>query len=142
MRLLLGLVLSSFIATSSVALAQEQSLMVVFPKTNYQTTSQKIFFIGTAPSSGEVLVNGKPVTRSKSGHFAPSFPLQLGENLFTIRYQNQEIQIKVTRVSTQPEIPQGLAFAKDSLTPAVDIAKLPGERICFSAIAHQMRLFP
>nr|WP_248277734.1 N-acetylmuramoyl-L-alanine amidase [Brasilonema sp. UFV-L1] len=109
--------------------------MVVFPKTNYQTTSQKIFFIGTAPPNGEVLVNGKPITRSKSGHFAPSFPLQLGENLFTVRYQNQEIQIQVTRVSTQPEIPQGLAFAKDSLTPAVDVAKLPGAQICFSAIA-------
>ncbi|MBW4634909.1 MAG: N-acetylmuramoyl-L-alanine amidase [Iphinoe sp. HA4291-MV1] len=135
MRAILGLVLLSLIVTPSVALAQEQSLKVVFPKTNYQTTAKTIFFIGTAPSSGEVLVNGKPVKRSKSGHFAPSFPLQVGENLFTVRYQNQEIQIKVTRVSTQPEIPQGLAFAKDSLTPAVDIAKLPGEQICFSAIA-------
>jgi N-acetylmuramoyl-L-alanine amidase len=118
-----------------MALAQEQSLKVVFPKTNYQTSAQKIFFIGTAPSTGEVLINNQPVTRSKSGHFAPSFPLQLGENLFTVRYQNQEIQIRVTRLSTQPEIPQGLAFAKDSLTPRVDIAKLPGEQICFGAFA-------
>jgi N-acetylmuramoyl-L-alanine amidase len=134
-RSLLGLILLSSIVTPSMALAQEQSLKVVFPKTNYQTSAQKIFFIGTAPSTGEVLINNQPVTRSKSGHFAPSFPLQLGENLFTVRYQNQEIQIRVTRLSTQPEIPQGLAFAKDSLTPRVDIAKLPGEQICFGAFA-------
>ncbi|KAB8330365.1 N-acetylmuramoyl-L-alanine amidase [Scytonema tolypothrichoides VB-61278] len=135
MRSLLGLILLSSIVTPSIALAQEQSLKVVFPKTNYQTSAQKIFFLGTAPSSGEVLINNQPVTRSKSGHFAPSLPLQLGENLFTVRYQNQEIQIRVTRLSTQPEVPQALAFGKDSLTPRVDIAKLPGEQICFSALA-------
>jgi N-acetylmuramoyl-L-alanine amidase len=131
---LVGLVLLSLIVTSSVALA-DSSLVVVFPKTNYQTSAEKIFFLGTAPSDGQVLVNGKPVTRSKTGHFAPSFPLQLGDNLFTVRHQNQELQIKVTRLTTQPQLPQGLAFAKDSLTPAADIARLPGELICFSAIA-------
>lgn len=136
MRPLLGLVILSFITTPSLVLAQEQSLKVVYPRANSQTSAKKIFFIGTAPSSGEVLINGKPVKRSKSGHFAPSFPLQVGENVFTVRYENQEVLLKVTRVSTQPEVPQGLAFAKDSLTPAVDIAKLPGERICFRAIAQ------
>lgn len=134
MKKLVGLVLLSLIVTSSVALA-DSSLVVVFPKTNYQTSAEKIFFLGTAPSDGQVLVNGKPVTRSKTGHFAPSFPLQLGDNLFTVRHQNQELQIKVTRLTTQPQLPQGLAFAKDSLTPAADIARLPGELICFSAIA-------
>nr|WP_230967050.1 N-acetylmuramoyl-L-alanine amidase [Nostoc sp. NZL] len=113
----------------------EPSLIVVFPQTNYQTSAQKIFFLGTAPPDGQVLINSKPITRSKAGHFSPSFPLQLGENLFTVRHNNQELQIKVTRLTTSPELPQGLAFAKDSLTPAVDIARLPGELICFSAIA-------
>lgn len=135
MRPLLGLVILSFLTTPSLVLAQEQSLKVIYPQANSQTSAKKIFFLGTAPSSGEVLVNGKPVARSKSGHFAPSFPLQVGENVFTVRYQNQQVQIKVTRVSTQPEMPQGLAFAKDSLTPAMDIAKLPGELVCFGAIA-------
>ncbi|BAY25418.1 cell wall hydrolase/autolysin [Calothrix sp. NIES-2100] len=134
MKKLLGLVLLSFVVTSSVALA-DTSLVVVFPQTNYQTSAQKIFFLGTAPLDGQVLVNGKPVTRSKAGHFAPSFPLQLGDNLFTVRHHNQELQIKVTRLTTVPQLPQGLAFAKDSLTPAADIARLPGELICFSAIA-------
>jgi N-acetylmuramoyl-L-alanine amidase len=129
------LLLSFFLLTSNLALTQEQSLKVVFPRTNYQTSSEKIFFIGTAPPTGQVLINSTPITRSKSGHFAPSFPLQLGENLFRIRYQNQEVQVKVTRISTKPEFPQGLAFAKDSLTPAANIARLPGELICFSAIA-------
>ncbi|MEH1867213.1 MAG: N-acetylmuramoyl-L-alanine amidase [Nostoc sp.] len=134
MKNLLGLVILGCILTSSVALA-EPSLIVVFPKTDYQTSSQKIFFLGTAPPDGEVLINSKPINRSKAGHFSPSFPLQLGENLFTVRRQNQELKIKVIRVNTSPELPQGVAFAKDSLTPAADIARLPGELICFSAIA-------
>lgn len=135
MKSVFGLVLLSSIVISSPTLAQEQSLNIVFPAPNYQTSEEKIFFLGTAPTNGEVLINGKPITRSKAGHFAPNFPLKLGENLFTVRYQNQERQIKVTRISSLPEIPKGLAFAKDSLTPGADIAKLAGELICFSAIA-------
>ncbi|MFO0171999.1 MAG: N-acetylmuramoyl-L-alanine amidase, partial [Aphanizomenon sp.] len=87
------------------------------------------------PPGGQVLINGKLVKRSQAGHFSPSFPLQLGENIFKVRYQNQEREIKINRVSTQPELPAGLGFAKDSLTPATDITRLPGELICFSAIA-------
>ena len=134
MKKLLGLVILGFILSSSIALAQP-SLIVIFPQTNYQTSAQKIFFLGTAPPDGEVSINSKPITRSKAGHFSPSFPLQLGENLFTVRRQNQELKIKVIRLNTSPELPQGVAFAKDSLTPAVDIARLPGEVICFGAIA-------
>ncbi|MFN6476801.1 N-acetylmuramoyl-L-alanine amidase [Nostoc sp. DedQUE07] len=134
MKNLLGLVILGCILTSSVALA-EPSLIVVFPQTNYQTSAQKIFFLGTAPPDGQVLINSKPITRSKAGHFSPSFPLQLGENLFTVRYHNQELKIKVIGLNASPELPQGVAFAKDSLTPAVDIARLPGEVICFGAIA-------
>jgi N-acetylmuramoyl-L-alanine amidase len=132
---LLGLVVLASIATPNLAWAQEQPLKVVYPPTNHKTTSDKIFFIGTAPPTGQVLINGKPINRSQSGHFAPSFPLQIGENTFTIRHKDQEIQIQVTRTNSQVEVPQGLAFAKDSLTPKVDIARLPGELICFSAIA-------
>ncbi|KAF3886326.1 MULTISPECIES: N-acetylmuramoyl-L-alanine amidase [Nostocales] len=136
MKSVLALVIiSSIVVTSNIVLAQEQSLKIVYPPAKYQTSARKVFFIGTAPSNGQVTINGKPITRSKSGHFAPSFPLELGENTFNIRYQEQEVQIKVTRVSSQPELLQGLVFAKDSLTPAVDTAKLPGELICFSAIA-------
>ena len=133
MKKVLGLVVFNCLFTSSVALAQT-SLLVVFPPTNYQTSAEKIFFIGTAPTDGQVLINSRPITCSKAGHFSPSFPLQLGENVFKVRYQNQELEIKVTRLSTQSELPQGLGFAKDSLTPAADIARLPGELICFGAV--------
>ncbi len=129
----------------------EQPLSVVYPPADHQTTAERIFFIGTAPPAGEVFMNGKAIARSRVGHFAPSFPLKLGDNLFTLRYQNQQVQIKVKRFSTAPAPPAtrfptqgdrnavaspiGLAFGKDSLTPTVDIARLPGELICFSAIA-------
>jgi N-acetylmuramoyl-L-alanine amidase len=113
----------------------EQPLYISFPPDNYKTTSDRIFFIGTAPQQGEVLVNGKAIARSGAGHFAPSFPLQVGDNLFALRYQNQEIKIKVTRTLNQPSPIQGLEFGKDSLTPNVDIARLPGEPVCFGAQA-------
>ncbi len=123
-RKILGLVALGSLIASPVSAAQ--SFSVVYPPANHQTTAQQIFFIGTAPLAGEVLVNGKQISRSRAGHFAPSFPLKLGDNIFTLRYQNQQIQIKVKRLSTAPEIPSGLAFTKDSLTPSVDIALVQG----------------
>ncbi|MFM2063098.1 MAG: hypothetical protein RLZZ507_2768 [Cyanobacteriota bacterium] len=134
MKKVLGLVVFSFLFTSSVALAQT-SLLVVFPPTNYQTSTEKIFFIGTTPQDGQVFINGRPITCNQAGHFSPSLPLQLGEKVFKVSYQNQEREIKLTRLSTLPELPPGLGFTKDALTPAVDIARLPGEVICFGAIA-------
>ncbi|HEY9635909.1 MAG TPA: N-acetylmuramoyl-L-alanine amidase [Coleofasciculaceae cyanobacterium] len=133
MRSILGLaVLGTFITLPVLA---EQPLSIVYPPADHKTTAERIFFIGSAPPTGEVLVNGKAIARSPAGHFAPSFPLQLGENRFSVRYNDQERQIKVTRTSTAPTVPQGLAFGKDSLTPRVDIARMPGELICFGAIA-------
>jgi len=131
----LGLiVLGMILAIASVAVAA-QPLFVAYPPANHQTTADRIFLIGTAPATGDVSVNGNRISRTAVGHFAPSFPLQIGENLFTLRYENQEVKIQVKRQSNQPEVPVGLAFAKDSLTPKVDLASLPGEYICFGAIA-------
>jgi N-acetylmuramoyl-L-alanine amidase len=112
-----------------------QPLHLVYPPANHQTTANQIFLIGTAPPKGTVLVNGEPIARSPAGHFAPSFPLQIGENQFTLRYGKQELKLTVTRLKVEPELPVGLGFAKDSLSPAVDIAKPPNEPICFGAIA-------
>ncbi len=135
MKPLLGLVVLASVATPNLAWAQEQPLKVVYPPTNHKTTSDKIFFIGTAPPTGQVSINGKPINRSQSGHFAPSLPLRIGENTFTIRHKDQQIELIVIRTNNSLSVPQGLAFAKDSLIPKVDITRLPGELICFSAIA-------
>jgi N-acetylmuramoyl-L-alanine amidase len=113
----------------------QQPLFIAYPPSNHETTADRIFLIGTAAADGEVTVNGETIDRSPAGHFAPSFPLQIGENRFIIRYQNQELQLVVTRKSTQPILPQGIDFAKGSLLPANSIARLPGESICFEAIA-------
>lgn len=132
-RKLLGSVALGTGLITSPAIAQE-TLKVVYPPAEHQTTANQIFLIGTAPK-GQVLVNGKPIQRSPAGHFAPSFPLKVGDNLFTLRYQNQQLEIKVKRLSTIPTPPKGLAFAPDSLTPSSDVAVLPGEIICFGATA-------
>ena len=133
MKNILGLAVLGLVMASPAS--AEQSLYISFPPTEYKTTSDKIFLIGTAPPTGKVLVNGKAITRSPAGHFAPSFPLQVGQNKFKVQYQNKEVQVNVTRTSTRPKPPEGLAFAPNSLTPDVDIARLPGELVCFGAIA-------
>ncbi|NET89822.1 MAG: N-acetylmuramoyl-L-alanine amidase [Kamptonema sp. SIO1D9] len=113
----------------------QQGLFLAYPPTEHETTASQIFLIGSASPEGEVLINGKPIQRSSMGHFAPSFPLEMGENRFRIRYGNQEVKVTVTRVSNLPSIPAGVAFATDSFTPGRDISRLPGELICFGAIA-------
>lgn len=136
-RHLLGLTIG-LLTTGIPAIAHaNQPLFVAYPPDGHETTAAQIFLIGTAPPDGEVRVNGQKVDRSNAGHFAPSFPLQLGENVFNLRYGDQRLKIKITRLSAAPSPPVGTAFAEGSLTPAVDIARPPGELICFGAIAPQ-----
>ena len=127
-------IIAGTLGLTTIANAQE-SLSVVYPPEEHETTAEQIFIIGTSSPSTEVLINGEAIKRSPQGHFAPSFPLQLGENIFTLRSGNQEQIVSVTRISQQPTMPTGVGFVEDSLTPAVDIARLPGELICFGAVA-------
>lgn len=134
MQKLIGLAaVASIVMVSSVQAAQPISL--VYPPNNHKTTAHQIFLIGTAPPTGDVLVNGQKITRSRDGHFAPTVPLEMGENLFTLRHQGQELNITIIRESSAPQLPVSLGFAENSLTPAVDIARRPGDLICFNAIA-------
>ncbi len=119
---------------------QPNALQVVYPPNNHTTTTSQLFLIGSAPAQGEVRVNGQPIRRNKNGHFSPSFPLALGVNQFILEYTNpttpqQTTTIVVTREPNQPDIPNSLQFGKDSLYPNDPIARLPGDRICFEAIA-------
>lgn len=132
---LFGFVLtSSFLVQPAIA---QSSLFISYPSNNHETTSDRIFLIGTAPPTGEVTVNGDVISRSSQGHFAPSFPLEMGENRFVIRHENQETVITVRRVTETVPTPNGAEFAKGSLMPNVDIARMPGETVCFSAVAPE-----
>ncbi len=110
-------------------------LFVAYPPANHETTSDRIFLIGTAPPTGDVTVNGQVIPRNRFGHFAPTVPLQLGDNQFVLSHGGEVLRLTVTRVPTSPPVPTGLAFAPNSLEPAVDMARLAGERMCFGAIA-------
>ncbi len=125
----------SILTLVSSVQAQEQSLKVVYPPQEHKTTAEQIFFIGTAPSRGEVLINGEPINRSSGGHFAPSLPLEIGENQFQIRHEEETISFTITRVANTPAISTGVDFAADSLSPTSRISRLSGESICFSAVA-------
>ena len=115
--------------------AEPMPLSVVYPPDGHETTAAQIFLIGTAPAAGAVTVNGQSIGRSPAGHFAPSLPLQIGQNTFVLRYGAQSLTLRVNRVAAGLPAPVGLAFAVGSLTPAAEIARLPNEPICFSAVA-------
>ncbi|MEB3230530.1 MAG: N-acetylmuramoyl-L-alanine amidase [Leptolyngbyaceae bacterium] len=131
---LVGMGLMEWGLGHSVALAQSE-LVLVYPPTTHQTSADQIFLIGTAGIDGRVMVNGEAIARSPAGHFAPSFPLQVGENTFTLRYGSQEQTVVVTRLANQLPTPEGVSFVTESLTPTVDLARQPGDLICFEAIA-------
>lgn len=132
----LSLVTSLSLSTIGPVVAQTQpELFIAYPPPEHKTTAAQIFLIGTAGAEGEVFINDQPIPRSPKGHFAPSFPLNIGENTFNIRYKNQKIKITVNRINNQPVSPTGLAFAENSLFPDQNIAVLPGELICFRAVA-------
>ncbi len=134
MKFWIGTVLGAAMLTQP-AFAQSV-LKVVYPPTNHETTSDRIFLIGTAPANTVVTVNGQMIRdRSPSGHFSPSIPLQLGTNTITLKAQEQALTLVVKRLPVTPPAPKGFTFAEGSLTPAVDIARQPREPICFEAIA-------
>jgi len=118
-------------------------LHLTYPPLQHTTTSDRLFFIGTAPKDGTVSINDRTISRSEAGHFAPSLPLQIGENIFNLNYaspdgdrsRDRQINVKVIRESRITLPPKDLGFIKDSLFPNVDIARQPNERICFDAIA-------
>jgi N-acetylmuramoyl-L-alanine amidase len=130
----IGIGLASVLAAQPIF--AEQALKVVYPPPNHETTSERIFLIGTASSQTEVTVNGQVLRdRSLKGHFSPSFPLQMGANTFTLRSGAQTVSLTVRRKSADQLLPKGLGFVEGSFSPAVEIARSPNELICFSAIA-------
>ncbi len=118
-----------------ISQATVQSLFVAYPPETHRTAADKIFLIGSAAPNGSVTINGQVIKRSKNGHFAPSFPLKMGENRFTLSDGSSTKVITVNRFDPAPAVPTGLNFAENSLVPGVDIARQVGERICFGAIA-------
>ena len=92
-----GVVISVAVTPLVVAQILTPKLYVSYPPADYQTASDRIFLIGSAPSEGKVSVNKKPVPRSQRGHFASVFNLKVGKNTFEIDYKGQSKTIVVTR---------------------------------------------
>lgn len=111
-----------------------QSLKVVYPPANHETTAASIFIIGSAPPQGNVIINGNIVRRSPQGHFAPSIPLKVGENEVVIRYGKEEIKRTIVRKDNQPAWEEVETLSSNLITPREDISVLPGENVCFTAI--------
>lgn len=138
-----GILISLLLATAINAqnFIPPTQLHLTYPPLQHTTTSDRIFFIGTAPLDGKVSINGKPIDRTNAGHFAPTLPLQLGENNFELKYINlagsgeRRINVKVVRESRVVMPPKDFGFIDDSLFPSGDIARQPNEKICFAAIA-------
>ncbi len=131
---LLIAIASILVIFPSISQNDSQKLFVAYPSSKHQTQSDRIFLIGTAANSDDVFVNDQPIKRSRFGHFAPTFPLQVGINQFKLKYKDQTLDLTVNR-SSPPAAPSNLGFIPDSLIPNVNISRLPNEDICFEAIA-------
>ncbi|HEY9890000.1 MAG TPA: N-acetylmuramoyl-L-alanine amidase [Candidatus Obscuribacterales bacterium] len=114
----------------------ETALFLAYPPATHETTSDRIFLIGTADPAQPVLVNGTPIPdRSAAGHFAPTVPLALGENTFTLTQGDDRLTITITRVAATPIVDPALGYVPDSLWPSDELTLPPGERVCFGVQA-------
>ena len=78
-------------------------LFLAYPPDDHQTTSDRIFLIGTADPEQPVWVNGMPIDyRSASGHFAPTVPLAMGANTLTLTQGEAVLTVTVTRLAATP----------------------------------------
>jgi N-acetylmuramoyl-L-alanine amidase len=116
-------------------IATSKSLYVSYPPADYQTSSDRVFLIGSAPSAGKVSINNKFVPRSQQGHFASVFNLKVGKNTFDVDYKGQSKTIVVTRSAIAKTDPPKDNFTPNSLEPQGDMARMPGEMVCFGANA-------
>lgn len=134
--ILWALPLSCMFSWGQHVLAEDSNLRVVYPPEDHQTQAEQIFFIGTADPGQPVLINDIPIAvRSPAGHFAPSLPLALGVNQFTLTQGNERLDFTITRLPQGPTLPATLGFAEGSLTPTSDMARQVGELVCLTAIA-------
>lgn len=128
-----SLLISTVIAMPASA---QDALQIVYPPQEHNTRAEKIFLIGTAPPAGEVTINGVPVqNRSQSGHFAPSVPLEIGQNVFDVKYGSETLTFRINRVSNEVPLPESFGFLDDSLEPKATLSRMPNDPICFKAIA-------
>ena len=136
-KLLLGISISACGSVMTIVPAfAEDSLFIAYPPSEHEPTADRIFLIGTGDPTMSVLINGELITeRSPDGHFAPTVPLDLGENSLTLTQGDESLTLAITRVPATPTVSPDLGFLPDSLTPQVDITRQPGELVCFSAIA-------
>jgi N-acetylmuramoyl-L-alanine amidase len=117
---------------STSAAWAESALFVAYPPAMHETTSDRIFLVGTGDPTIPVLLNGTPIeARSAAGHFAPTVPLQLGTNTFTLSQGEAQITLNITRQPIAPTVSTDLGFVPDSLLPQVDLTRQPGEQVCF-----------
>lgn len=135
-HMLMGTVVPALTCQFAIVHPTMAELFVAYPPSNHTTVSDRIFFIGTGNPDSDVLINGNPVAdRSPAGHFAPTLPLTIGQNQFTITQGSESITFNITRDSLEPPQPNGIAFAENTLEPSRSLARQPGELICFGAVA-------
>jgi N-acetylmuramoyl-L-alanine amidase len=129
-------VMAVCLVLATPALAQKKMLSVTYPPNNHKTRADKVFFIGTAPPASPVTINGTIIDRSKTGNFAPTLALKEGKNDFSIRYQNEEVKLQVTREPNVVPAPTS-GFREDGFEPKGKVTALVGDTLCFGATAPE-----
>jgi len=87
--------------------------------------------LGSAPPSGQVLVNGEVIRRSPAGYFAPTVALDLGVNTIVVSRGEERLSIRVIRLPAI-DMPSGdVAIVPGSLYPDAPETLMPGELVVF-----------
>lgn len=77
------------------------SLDVVYPKKfEVVINSPSTFFVGSSNTPEELTINGEVVNVHSSGGFAKSVPLNFGENIFTLKSNEETLIYKIIRPKT------------------------------------------
>ncbi len=74
-----------------------QPLKIVYPASGYATNAANSFIIGSADPRYPLYLNGQPVDRTVSGYFSLYVPLEVGDNKFTFKFQDQEQEYSLLR---------------------------------------------
>ena len=70
-------------------------MALIYPPKLHQTQSETIFFIGSAEDSCSI--NGEKIDLVYEGNFCPVLALELGENIFNLEIDDEQLEVLVTR---------------------------------------------
>ncbi len=107
---------------------------LLWPAEGTRTGEASVTLVGTADPAASVTAGGRPVSLSKEGVFAVSFPLAAGENRLTVTADGRELVRTVVRTGAD-ERPSLTSYRIDGAPPADRMTLRAGETLALRCLA-------